>query len=268
MPMTESSRAASGISRGRARYQRRGAPRQAHRRVGVVGGEVSPRAAASWMRALVRSGHFTCTKCTSVASVRPEAAMARRTAAAVARTCAMRPISSGRKIVRKGGGRPRAPCPRPLALCSLPPRPVPPRRATISRWGESPPSVPPTSPGRPGADRAGDTPRRAARAPSSAITASGRVKSLTQPLPSVLPNTATISCGATARESIRRLQPRDVGGVAGRHAEDEAFGHRGSSGCFFVVRGAGRSATRAVGGGSCKCAANLPDDAAPPQAWP
>ena len=55
-----------------------------------------PRASASAMRALLSSGHFTWTQCTSPGETIPAFRIAWRTAAAVSSTCTKRPTSSGR----------------------------------------------------------------------------------------------------------------------------------------------------------------------------
>ena len=146
------------------------------------------------------SGHFTCTKCTSAACAMPASAIASRTACAVASICARRPISSGWK------SRVRA-----WPMTSLGPRPVAgaaAHRVNTVKCGASTPSVPPdmTSATRCAAS-SGLMPSCAASQAHQALLAYSRVKSLTQPLPSVLPITATMSSGRSTLASTRACTP-------------------------------------------------------------
>jgi hypothetical protein len=127
-------------------------------------------------------------------------------------TCAMRPISSGSEVARVRDAHHQ-----PL----VPAWPVRhPRRVNTVKCGDSTPSVPPdiTSATR-WATSAGLQPRCGARKWHQLVAAKSRVWSLTQPLPSVLPITATMSAGTSAPASISACTPRQVARAAAGHAE-------------------------------------------------
>ncbi len=129
----------------------------------------------------------------------PASAMAIRTARAVSSIWAARPSSSGRKA---------RVCEMPTARRFAPPFPVAAlRRVNTEACGLSTPSVPPdiTMATR-ASTSSGSQPRLGARAWAKARQAYSRVKSLTPPLPSVLPRMATMSRASSvpARSSFVR----------------------------------------------------------------
>jgi hypothetical protein len=166
----------------------------------------TPRRSASFTFAVDSSGHLTCTKCTSAASLMPASAIALVTASALASTCAARPISSGAKS-RVDAVPMTSRLPPWVAAAALR------RRLKTVKCGDSTPSVPPdiTSATR-RSTAAALQPRCGASSWHQANVANSRVWSLTQPLPSVLPITATISDATRSPLSMSaRTPPRSPG---------------------------------------------------------
>jgi len=163
---------------------------------------VAPRAPASAMRAAVSSGHLTWTKCTSPGSPSPASRIASRTPAATASTWARRPSCSGRS---------GAVCAWPSASAGGPDA-VPAWRSNTSQCGAIAPSVPPDMTRQTCAARSRDTNRSSSWV--SAALAKPRVKSLTSPLPSVLPKIATMPEGSIRPVPIAASIPAVSSGAA------------------------------------------------------
>ncbi len=151
---------------------------------------VLPRAAVSAIRAEVRSGHLTWTKCTAAGSSRAACAIASRTPVATISTCSRRPRCSAERA---------GVCATPIASAGPPASSSSSRTSKTVRCGASAPSVPPDITmqilGTAAAGRYRDS------IDWSACTANARLKSLTQPLPSVLPRMATTAAGEIAPAS-------------------------------------------------------------------
>jgi len=169
---------------------------------------VSPRAVVSAIRAEVSSGHFTWTKCTVPGSSRPALAIASRTPAATISACSRRPrCSAGRAGV----------CATPIARDGPATASSSSRTSKTVRCGESPPSVPPDITMQIRSTSAGVRYRDSID--WRACTANARLKSLTQPLPSVLPRMATTDAGAMSPVSMhcRKASASSGDAMGGRH---------------------------------------------------
>jgi hypothetical protein len=166
---------------------------------------VSRRVSASVMRCAVSSGHLICTKWTSAGSMMPASAIAARTPSATWSTCARRPICSGLSA---------GVCARPMASAGPFPEP-----SWVGSWARSntvqcgaiAPSVPPDITRQTSFARA---PRCFSSSSVSARVAKPRVKSLTLPLPSVLPRIATMPFGSMRPSPIAAAMPLTSLGAA------------------------------------------------------
>ena len=147
----------------------------------------------------------------------------------VSSICASRPISSGRKS---------RVCAMPtLSRFSLdfsPTLSVARLRVKTVMCGDSTPSVPPdmTNAMRASTSR-GASLRCEERALHNAATAYSRVKSLTPPLPSVLPSTATMDEGSSAPPSMSAIRPdTSPGPLVGMRITSNEFGRMAPPSCL------------------------------------
>ena len=144
----------------------------------VIAGRL--RASAAAIRSAVNSGHLICTKWTSSVASMPASSIAARTPVATASTWARRPRCSW------GNGGVRA---RPIASASSAAGSSESRASNTRKCGANAPSVPPDMTIQDSS--ASPSSRCARKASCTARVAKPREKSLTRPLPSVLPKTAT-----------------------------------------------------------------------------
>ena len=161
-----------------------------------------PRASAAATRSAVNSGHLIWTKWTSSAASIPASSIAARTPVATASTCASRPRCSwGNGGVRE---RPIASAPGASGSSEL-------RASNTRKCGANAPSVPPdmTIQG----SSASASSRCTRKASCSARVAKPREKSLTRPLPSVLPKTATTAFPSIAPSRMRASSPETSSGA-------------------------------------------------------